>query len=79
MEQKTKKHFKIAGIIWLVIALFIVITTGVNNIISAILLGLIYVGFYFLNAKGYNPVINGLKTLWRGGPDEEEIHKKNNL
>ncbi len=57
----------IAGIIWLIITLFSIITTGINNIIWAILLGLVYIGYYFLSVKGYNPIIIGLKSLWRGG------------
>ena len=76
MKEKIKKDFKIAGVIWLIITLFVIVTTGVNNIIWAILLGLIYVGFYMLSVKGYNPVINGFKILWRGGVDEKENDKK---
>ena len=62
--KENKKHIRIALIIWAVIAFFVVLLTGIHNIIWALLLGLVYVGYYVLNVLGLNPVINGLKFFW---------------
>ena len=81
MKKKRRRHLIIAGIICLIIILFVVATTGIKNIIWGFLLGLIYVGYYVLNVKGYNPIINSLKTYGQGdyGIKNEEVssHSKN--
>ncbi len=71
LKANNKKHIKIMLVIWLAITLGVWVITGFESIILSILLGLIYVGYYLLTLAGYNPIIEGLKSIWRIGEKVE--------
>lgn len=68
-EKIKKKQIIIASFVWLFFTIFFVVSF--KNLVWAVLFGLIYVLYFILTIKGYNPVINGFKVLWRGGIEDD--------
>jgi hypothetical protein len=76
LTAENKKHIKIVLIIWVIVVFFVVLFTGLHNIIWALLLGLIYIGYYILSILGFNPIMNGLKIFWNGGDSKNDDVEK---